>query len=443
MEVPLSTPPAARAWAGLLGATSLVVAAGGVRLAWAGVAREPAQAVDGLLAAIAGTVVCVCLAMLGAELLWAALAPPPTLRVSEHHLTLRMPAVLEHPLVVARSRVESLRTVTADVADPGQAAALTPLHTGIFALPSSREVLLAFSDPVVLPVRTTSWLRSRLLLRLADPLPAPGTRVTGLRLSGGEATAADWVAVSAWVPEGAPSAPALAPRRRDRMRTAAVAGITVAAVAVAAWLVVPSLRQVADPGCAGLRVLQEAREPVDSEPVGRKTVGREAGEGETVGGGQLAGLLPRVVATGASSTPMVLAVDATLDAGRAARLDRDPLVEAGRLAAYGFRAGHLREWSGDGIRMLAAVHDLGTAEAALAYDRAQGEAACAFSQRAFAVPAVPGAVGLRVRTLDGSRDRVTFVRGARRYTVAVTVATAPPDHAAVRALALAVSATAR
>lgn len=204
LAVALATPRGARGWAGALGATATFVAFGGVHHAWSTTAWSTTGGVadaDRLLLAVLGTVASALVALLGAELLWSAVAPAPTLHLTEHHLTLRMPALLPRPLVVARSAVASVRTVTGAQAGAAAGAGLVLLHGGALQVPHTREVLLLFVEPVVLSVRAAAWLRSRALPRLTDPLPAPGSRVTGLRLPAGEATAASWAAAAAWVPE--------------------------------------------------------------------------------------------------------------------------------------------------------------------------------------------------------------------------------------------------
>ncbi len=109
----------------------------------------------------------------------------------------------------------------------------------------------------------------------------------------------------------------------------------------------------------------------------------------------------------------------------------------------GWSGGKRREWyRGARTWMAVQVEQLAGEAEAFDYDLFALLDACHDAAAAYAVPGLADAVGLRLRRPGGVVERVSFVRGARRYTVEVAGAQ-QPDAATVTALAVAAASVAR
>jgi len=98
----------------------------------------------------------------------------------------------------------------------------------------------------------------------------------------------------------------------------------------------------------------------------------------------------------------------------------------------GFRRAYVRTWP----RSLAEVTEFDSHEEALAFQAWADGFSCAYSDRVFRVDGVEGSTGLRILYSSGRvQERVSFVRGSRRFAVSVNTMGPPSDHGAVKALA--------
>ncbi len=98
----------------------------------------------------------------------------------------------------------------------------------------------------------------------------------------------------------------------------------------------------------------------------------------------------------------------------------------------GFRRAYVRTWPGS----LAEVTEFDSHEEALAFHAWADGFSCAYSDDVFDVEGVEGSTGLRILYSTGRvQERVSFVRGSRRYAVSVNSMGPPTDHGAVEALA--------
>ncbi|MGH2528729.1 MAG: hypothetical protein ACRDH0_05245 [Actinomycetota bacterium] len=98
----------------------------------------------------------------------------------------------------------------------------------------------------------------------------------------------------------------------------------------------------------------------------------------------------------------------------------------------GFRRAYMRTWP----RTLAEVTEFDSHEEALAFQAWADRFSCAYSDQVFRVDGVEGSSGLRILYSSGRvQERVSFVRGSRRFAVSVSTIGPPNDHAAVEALA--------
>ena len=98
----------------------------------------------------------------------------------------------------------------------------------------------------------------------------------------------------------------------------------------------------------------------------------------------------------------------------------------------GFRRAYVRTWP----RSLAEVTEFDSHEEALAFQAWADGFSCAYSDQVFRVDGVEGSSGLRILYSTGRvQERVSFVRGSRRFAVSVNTMGPPSDHGAVEALA--------
>lgn len=98
----------------------------------------------------------------------------------------------------------------------------------------------------------------------------------------------------------------------------------------------------------------------------------------------------------------------------------------------GFRRAYVRTWPGS----LAEVTEFDNHEEALAFHAWADGFSCAYSDDVFHVEGVEGSTGLRILYSSGRvQERVSFVRGSRRFAVSVNSMGPPTDHGAVEALA--------
>ena len=98
----------------------------------------------------------------------------------------------------------------------------------------------------------------------------------------------------------------------------------------------------------------------------------------------------------------------------------------------GFRRAYVRRWESSWVE----VAEFDSHEEALAFHVWANRFSCVYSDVAFAVPQVAGSSGLRILYSSGRvQERVSFVRGSRRYAVSVDTMGPPPDHTEVDDLA--------
>ena len=98
----------------------------------------------------------------------------------------------------------------------------------------------------------------------------------------------------------------------------------------------------------------------------------------------------------------------------------------------GFRRAYMRTWP----RSLAEVTEFDSHEEALAFQAWADGFSCTYSDQVFRVDGVEGSSGLRILYSSGRvQERVSFVRGSRRFAVSVNTMGPPNDHGAVEALA--------
>jgi hypothetical protein len=113
------------------------------------------------------------------------------------------------------------------------------------------------------------------------------------------------------------------------------------------------------------------------------------------------------------------------------------------LAEYeqdGFVDEFRRRWGTGGT---AEVTEFRNHQAALDFNEWANRFSCRYSDQAFRVGDVPGSIGLRINYSSGQvQERVSFVRGRRRFAVSIYTDGPPPDHSRVIAFALKVARTA-
>ena len=94
----------------------------------------------------------------------------------------------------------------------------------------------------------------------------------------------------------------------------------------------------------------------------------------------------------------------------------------------GFRRAYARRWEGSWVEVV----EFDSHREALAFHTWANRFSCVYSDAAFAVPQVAGSSGLRILYSSGRvQERVSFVRGSRRYAVSVDTMGPPPDHTEV------------
>jgi len=98
----------------------------------------------------------------------------------------------------------------------------------------------------------------------------------------------------------------------------------------------------------------------------------------------------------------------------------------------GFRGAYVRRWESSWVEVV----EFDSHREALAFHVWANRFSCVYSDTAFAVPQVAGSSGLRILYRSGRvQERVSFVRGSRRYAVSVDTMGPPPDHTEVDDLA--------
>jgi hypothetical protein len=98
----------------------------------------------------------------------------------------------------------------------------------------------------------------------------------------------------------------------------------------------------------------------------------------------------------------------------------------------GFRRAYVRRWEGSWVEVV----EFDSHREALAFHLWANRFSCVYSDSAFAVPQVAGSSGLRILYSSGQvQERVSFVRGSRRYAVSVDTMGPPPDHSEIDDLA--------
>jgi hypothetical protein len=124
-----------------------------------------------------------------------------------------------------------------------------------------------------------------------------------------------------------------------------------------------------------------------------------------------------------------------LEAAAASRHDPDSLKQLG---IHGFRGAYHREFrTDDGFVISSAVYEFSSVANAVDFQAYANRYACVFSNEAFAGPAPGDGVGLQIRYGQGSPivEQVSWVRGPRRYIIALDFPARPADHSTIRRLA--------
>lgn len=143
--------------------------------------------------------------------------------------------------------------------------------------------------------------------------------------------------------------------------------------------------------------------------------------------GGLGKLLPSTLPSG--RTPVM---ERPLDLSAYATLKYRGWEWEAELRDGGFRRAYVRTWP----RSLAEVTEFDSHEEALAFQAWADGFSCAYSDQVFRVDGVEGSSGLRILYSSGRvQERVSFVRGSRRFAVSVNTMGPPNDHGAVEALA--------
>lgn len=124
-----------------------------------------------------------------------------------------------------------------------------------------------------------------------------------------------------------------------------------------------------------------------------------------------------------------------LEAAAAYRHDPDSLRQ---LEIHGFREAFHREFrTDDGSVISSTVYEFSTVPNAVDFQAYANRYACVFANEAFAGPAPHDGVGLQIRygNPDQIVEQVSWVRGPRRYVIALGFLGRPPDHSAIMRLA--------
>jgi hypothetical protein len=427
-DVPLQHASAGRIFALLAGVILLV---GG-----------PAAALE--LPLVAGALLaCGCVAV-GGGLLRLVFAAPARLHLGPRVFVLTA-ALLSAPLVLSRADVAGVvvdrvpsraprtrRRRRADGADeqpwwPRDLVGRLPLADAGVASFTPPNVAILLCVPRALPTSWWAWPLLTLGRALTDPADRPGRRCGGLLLR-----VTDPVAFAAALPSELLSPPlttatmaALRPSGAPITARAATLGVCAAvALGGIAGQLGPGGR--VDPACAAVRARLASSEPLAPD---RGSLG-----------GDLVAVLPS--AEGVPGFAGVAPVDSVLDSGGVAASSAQAAGVMDALAQLGWARGLRREWYASGGEQIAVqVEELAGAGRAVDYEVYAGLRDCQDADGAFTTPVVPDAIGLRISAGHRVTDRLSFVRGSRRYTVESTAA--DPATAQRRLASLAEAAAAR
>ncbi|CAN5890966.1 hypothetical protein BH20ACT7_BH20ACT7_18660 [soil metagenome] len=390
---------------------------------------------------------CGCVAV-GGGLLRLVFAAPARLHLGPRVFVLTA-ALLSAPLVLSRADVAGVivdrvpsraprtrrRRRDGDADDAGQPwwprdlVGRLPLADAGVASFTAPNVAILLHVPRAVPTSWWAWPLLTLGRALTDPADRPGRRCDGLLLR-----VADPVAFAATLPAellGPPlSTAAMAALRPSGAAISARAATLGVCAAVALGGIAGQLGPGGrvDGACAGVRARLDSSEPLAPD---RGSVG-----------GDLVAVLP--TAEGVPGFAGVAPVDSVLDSEGVAASSAQPAGVIDALAQLGWARGHRREWYASGGEQIAVqVEELAGVGEAVDYEVYAGLRDCQDADGAFTTPVVPDAVGLRIGAGHRVTDRLSFVRGARRYTVESTAA----DHATAQrrllSLAEAVAARAR
>ncbi|MDQ3537672.1 MAG: hypothetical protein M3415_02565 [Actinomycetota bacterium] len=374
---------------------------------------------------------CGCLAV-GGGLLRLVFAPPARLHLGPRVFVVTA-ALLSAPLVLSRADVAGvivdrlpgraprtrrasdtswapLRSRSAGEAPwwPRDLVGFLPLADAGLASGSPPNVAVLLNAPLALPTSWWAWPLLTCGRTLTDPADRPGRGCGGLLLR-----VADPVAFAEALPAEL-LRPPLSTAARAALRpggapvTPRVAMLGVcAAVAIGGIAGQLGAQSRTSLSCAGVQARLNSGEPLAPER------------------GPLRGDLVAVLPT-AQAVPGfdgVASVDSVLDPGGVAASSAHPAGVIEAMAQLGWSRGQRREWYAAGGEQIAVqVEELAGGEQAVDYDTYAGLRDCGDAEGTFTTPVVPGGVGLRISAGHRVTDRLSFVRGARRYTVESTAA---------------------
>ena len=302
-----------------------------------------------------------------------------------------------------------------------------PLGDAGLACGAAPNVAILLTAPRALPTRWWAWPLQVLGRALTDPATRPGQRCGGLLLR-----VADPLAFAAALPPELPS-PALTtasiaglrPGGTPVARRAAVAGVC-AAVAIGGTVGQLGAGGRTSSACAGVQARLDTAERLgpDTGPLG----------------GDLVAVLPS--ADGVPGFAGVAPVNSVLDSGGVAASSAQTAGVIDALAQLGWARGLRREWYANGGEQIAVqVEELAGVGEAFDYEVYAGLRDCRDADSAFTTSGLSDAVGLRFNAGHRVTDRLSFVRGPRRYTIEATAA--DPATAQRRLASLAEAAAAR
>jgi hypothetical protein len=401
----------------------------------------PATALE--LPLVAGVLLaCGCVAV-GGGLLRLVFAAPARLHLGPRVFVLTA-ALLSAPLVLSRADVAGVivdrvpsraprtrRRRRADDADqpwwPRDLVGRLPLADAGVASFTAPNVAILLHVPRAVPTSWWAWPLLTLGRALTDPADRPGRRCDGLLLR-----VADPVAFAATLPAELLSPPLSTAAMAALRPSGAAISARAATLGVCAAVALGGIAGQLGPGgrvdgaCAGVRARLDSSEPLAPD---RGSVG-----------GDLVAVLP--TAEGVPGFAGVAPVDSVLDSEGVAASSAQPAGVIDALAQLGWARGHRREWYANGGEQIAVqVEELAGVGEAFDYEVYAGLRDCRDADSAFTTSGLSDAVGLRFNAGHRVTDRLSFVRGPRRYTIEATAA--DPATAQRRLASLAEAAAAR
>ena len=385
---------------------------------------------------------CGCVAV-GGGLLRLVFAAPARLHLGPRVFVLTA-ALLSAPLVLSRADIAGVivdrepsraprtrRRRRADDAGqpwwPRDLVGRLPLADAGVASFTAPNVAILLHVPRAVPTSWWAWPLLTLGRALTDPADRPGRRCDGLLLR-----VADPVAFAATLPAELLSPPLSTAAMAALRPSGAAISARAATLGVCAAVALGGIAGQLGPGgrvdgaCAGVRARLDSSEPLAPD---RGSVG-----------GDLVAVLP--TAEGVPGFAGVAPVDSVLDSEGVAASSAQPAGVIDALAQLGWARGHRREWYANGGEQIAVqVEELAGVGEAFDYEVYAGLRDCRDADSAFTTSGLSDAVGLRFNAGHRVTDRLSFVRGPRRYTIEATAA--DPATAQRRLASLAEAAAAR